>query len=74
MFLTNHFYLKEFCKPLSKEHSCRYNNVVQLVVWEEKIFKKFLLWSPCQREFFIEQNYLKEFEREQPKEHSCEIS
>ena len=21
-FLTDHFYLKEFCKPLSKEHSC----------------------------------------------------
>ena len=21
--MTDHFYLEEFCKPLSKEHSCR---------------------------------------------------
>ena len=33
------------------------NNAIQLVVWEEKIFKGFLLWLPWQPEFFIEHNY-----------------
>ena len=40
------------------------------MVWEEKIFNGFLLWSPWQLEFFIEHNYLKEFQRGPPKEHS----
>ena len=49
------------------------NNAIQLVVWEEKIFKGFLLWLPWQPEFFMEHNYLKESERGPPKEHSCKI-
>ena len=66
----DHFYLNEFCKPLSILQN---NNAIQLVVWEEKIFKSFLLRWPWQRELFIEHNYLKEFERGPSKEHSCEI-
>ena len=50
------------------------NNAIQIVVWEEKILKGFLLWLPWQPEFSIEHNYLKEFERRPLKEHSCEIS
>ena len=49
------------------------NNAIQLVVWEEKIFKGFLLWLLWQPEFFTEHNYLKEFEGGPPKEHSSEI-
>ena len=54
------------------------NNAIQLVVWEEKIFKGLLLWLtsepvPWQPEFFMEHNYLKEFERGPPKEHFGEI-
>ena len=48
-------------------------NAIQLAVWEEKIFKGFLLWLPWQPELFMEHNYLKEFERGPPKENSCEI-
>ena len=44
---------------------------IQVVVWEEKIFKGFLLWLPWQTEFFMELNYLKEIKRGPPKEHSC---
>ena len=46
---------------------------IQLAVWEEKIFKGFLLWLPWQPELYMEHNYLKEFERGPPKVHSCEI-
>ena len=46
--------------------------IIQLLVWEEKIFKGFLLWLPGQQEFFMEHNYLGEFERRPPKEHYCE--
>ena len=68
------FYFKEFCRPLSEEHSCKKKkNAIQLAVWVEKIFKGFLLWLPWQPELFMEHNYLKEFERGPPKEHSCEI-
>ena len=49
------------------------NDAIQLVVWEEKIFKGFLLWLPWQPKFFMEHSYLKEFERGPPKDHSCEI-
>ena len=42
------------------------------MVWEEKIFKGFLLWLPWQQEFFMEQNYLKDLERGPPKKYSCE--
>ena len=67
------FFFKEFCRPLSEEHSCKKKNTIQLAVWEEKIFKSFLIWLPWQPELFMEYNYLKEFERGPPKEHSCEI-
>ena len=69
------FFFKEFCRPLSEEHSCKKKkkNAIQLAVWEEKIFKGLLLWLPWQPELFMEHNYLKEFERGPPKEHSCEI-
>ena len=33
------FFFKEFCRPLSEEHSCKKKkNAIQLAVWEEKIF------------------------------------
>ena len=69
------FFFKEFCRPLSEEHSCKKKkkNAIQLAVWEEKTFKGFLLWLPWQPELFMEHNYLKEFERGPPTEHSCEI-
>ena len=35
------FFFKEFCRPLSEEHSCKKKNAIQLAVWEEKIFKGF---------------------------------
>ena len=44
------------------------------MVWEEKIFKGFLLWLPWQPEFFMEHKYLKEFEGGPPKEHGTQIS
>ena len=69
----NIIFLKEFCKPVSKGTFLQNNNAIQIAVWEEKIFKGFLLWLPRQPEFFMEHNYLKEFERGPPKEHSCEI-
>ena len=59
-FLTDHFYFIQFCKPLLKEIFLQNNNAIQLVVWDEKIFKGFLLWLPWQPKFFIERNYLKE--------------
>ena len=56
------FFFKEFCRPLSEEHSCKKKekkkNAIQLAVWEEKIFKGFLLWLPWQPELFMEHNYL----------------
>ena len=75
MFFDGFFFFKEFCRPLSEEHSCKKKkkNAIQLAVWEEKIFKGFLLWLPWQPELFMEHNYLKKFERGPPKEHSCEI-
>ena len=36
----------------------------QLVVWEKKIFKGFLLWLPWQPEFFMERNYLKDLKED----------
>ena len=65
------FFLKKFCKPLRT--FLESDNVIQLVVLQEKIFKGFLLWLPCHSELFTEHIYLKEFERGPPKEHSSEI-
>ena len=60
--MTDHFYFKEFCKPLIYGTFLQNNNAIQLVVLEEKIFNSFfLLWLPWQPEFFMEHNYLKEF-------------
>ena len=65
MFLTDHF-LKEFCKPLSKEHSFKKkkNNAIQLGVWEEKMFKGSLLRLPWQPEFFTKHNRLKDLKED----------
>ena len=72
MFFYKLFF-KEFSKPLSKEHFLQNNNAIQLVVWEEKIFKGYLLTLPWLSELFMEHNYLKEFKRGPPKKHSCEV-
>ena len=67
------FFLRNSVDLYLKNIPAKKKNAIQLAVWEEKIFKGFLLWLPWQPELFMEQNYLKEFERGPSKEHSCEI-
>ena len=68
----DHFFLKGILLNLYLRDILQNNNAIHSDVWEEKIFKGFLLWLPWQPEFFMEHNYLKEFERGPPKEHSYE--
>ena len=63
-FLMDHFYYKELCKPLSKEHSCK-------IIMLSNCY--FLFWLPWQPEFLMEHNHLKEFETGPPEKHSCEV-
>ena len=74
MFFDGSFFLRNSVDLYLKNIPAKKKkNAIQLAVWEEKIFKGFLLWLPWQPELFMEHNYLKEFERGPPKEHSCEI-
>ena len=66
-FDRSFFFLKEFCKPLSKEHFRKIIMIYQISGLGGD-FKSFLLWLPWQPEFVMEHNYLKEFERALPKD------
>ena len=74
MFFDGSFFFKEFCRPLSEEHSCKKKKCYPISgLGGRRFLKVFLLWLPWQPELFMEHNYLTEFERGPPKEHSCEI-
>ena len=62
------FFLRNSVDPYLKNIPAKKKkkNAIQLAVWEEKIFKGFLLRLPWQPELFMEHNYLKEFERGPP--------
>ena len=62
------FFLRNSVDLYLKNIPAKKKNAIQLAVWEEKIFKGFLLWLPWLPELFMEHNYLKEFERGPPKE------